>query len=98
MDFVKMLLAMAASHLGGLFLCALYAGGHFSRTVHLCQHSFNKTLDPPPSPFTKFNQLYNKLYRNDAVLGVGTFLSMEGPAEQERLITISHSTKVLLYH
>ena len=26
MDFVKMLLAIAASHLGGLALCALYAG------------------------------------------------------------------------
>ena len=26
MDFVKMMLAMAASHLGGLALCALYAG------------------------------------------------------------------------
>ena len=26
MDFVKMLLGLAASHLGGLVLCALYAG------------------------------------------------------------------------
>ena len=26
MDFLKMLLAIAASHLGGLALCALYAG------------------------------------------------------------------------
>ena len=26
MDFVKMLLGLAASHLGGLAVCALYAG------------------------------------------------------------------------
>ena len=32
MDFVKMLLGLAASHLGGLVLCALYAGGYFYPT------------------------------------------------------------------
>ena len=78
-DFVKMLLGLTASHLGGLAVCALYAGTwRKDHTLH-CQTTECIYIKPLFTFVT-----FSLSYLCGTVLGVGTFLSMEGPAEMKR--------------
>ena len=76
-------------------VCSLCRYSHLEWS-YICQRGVNKTqnkaLDPPPnmSVLVIFH-LAPQVDLNYSVLGVGTFISMEGPAELERLTTFSPS-------